>query len=63
MNIIYDQTKELKIKAKDLSLTLVTFWNLSAVKCPLENYLKLNWTPESIPTAWGLKNDLDKKIS
>ena len=38
MKIIYDQTKILKIKAKDLNLTMVTFWNLLAVKCPLEHY-------------------------
>ena len=30
--------EELKIKLKDLNLILVTFWNLLAVKCLLENY-------------------------
>ena len=35
---IYDQTK--KIKAKDLRLTFMRFWNLLPIKCQLENYYK-----------------------
>ena len=31
-------TERLKIKVKDLNLTLLTFWNLLAVRCFLEHY-------------------------
>ena len=51
---ISDQTEK-KIKAKGLNLTLVTFWNLFGCKMSSIKLLKLNWTPESIPTAWVLK--------
>ena len=45
---------ELKIRARNLNLTLVTFWILLAVKCPLENYLKPYGDEAAIPPAWGL---------
>ena len=54
MKIIYDQTLELEIKARDLNLTFVTFWIFSAVKCPLENYSKLYGCATAMPPVWGL---------
>ena len=42
----------IKIKARDLNLTLVTFWILLAVKCPLENYSKPYGRATAMPTAW-----------
>ena len=34
--------KRIKIKANDLNLTLLTFSNLFAVKCTIENYSNFN---------------------
>ena len=34
--------EEITINAKDLNLTIVTFWNLLAVKCLLEKYSNLS---------------------
>ena len=39
MTHIYDQSKT-EFKAQNLRFTLVTFWNLLAVKFSLENYSK-----------------------
>ena len=44
----------MKIKARDLNLTLVTFWILLAVKCPLENYSNPYGYATATPPAWGL---------
>ena len=35
-------------------MTLVTFWILLAVKCPLENYSKPYGCATAMPPAWGL---------
>ena len=59
MKIIYNF--ELKIKARDLNLTLVTFWILLAVKCPLENYSKPYGSATAMPPAWGLKIEMVSK--
>ena len=47
-------TVELKTKARDLNFTLVTFWILLAVKCPLESISKPYGRATAMPTAWGL---------
>ena len=49
MEIVYDQ-----IKARDLNLTLVTFWILLAVKCPPENYSKPYGRATAMPPACEL---------
>ena len=51
---------ELKIRARDLNFTLVTFWILLAVKCPLENYSKPYGCATAIPPAWGLRKKSEK---
>ena len=46
MTHLYDQTKNLKIKARDLRLTLVSFWKFLAVRC----FYKISeTTPERHP--------------
>ena len=46
---------KLRIKnLRDLNLTLVKFWILLAVKCPLEHYSKLYGCATAMPPAWGL---------
>ena len=44
----------LKTKARDLNFTLVRFWILLAVKCPLESISKPYGRATAMPTAWGL---------
>ena len=56
INAVYiEKNLELKIKARDLNMTLVTFWILLAAKCPLENYSKPYGCTTAMPPAWGLK--------
>ena len=52
-NDLYDDlylwsNQELKIEAKDLKLTLITFWNLLDVKCSLENLFNSPIRSESV---------------
>ena len=42
------------MKARDLHLTLVTFWILLAVKCPLGNYSKPYGRAMAMSPALGL---------
>ena len=47
-----------KIRVRYLNLTLVTFWILLTVKCPLENYSKPYDRATAMPPAWGSNSQI-----